>query len=753
MRKYPALRFLLCLGLSFSPCVLPLSAVAQTQSEQSPTHEALRVVILPFENITQNPDDAWLSRSFSESLTMGLLRVEQLQLIERAQLQNVMKEQHLGQSVYADESKAPRLGKLVGAKWVVLGSFQKVGEQLQANVRVVDVETGQIERARSAQVEGSLERIFQLQKQLAHQLVEQLNVQPEDRDIQDMDKVLESTQSLQAYRYYMEGKEALQSLDARHRKEAIRAFRKALIEDENYALAYVGLAEAYVMQVQQQAQMMVPPPEAGQALMRMSDPLQEARAFMDKALALDPNSPDVWRMMAVLAGAEGNGEQAMEWVRKAIALDPDNGAAVLTWVELRQQQSKTSFSIDTLRSELRQMGAKMDDPWLKFYLASNGFALEALRPNGDLKWVKQLIDEAAQALPDYPYIPIIQSGVALFHQKPDRARQYLERAYATGQNYPQVLITISEMYANLKNYERALQLVAEAEKLGVNEDDAQLARADIFFAQGQREQAESLYADLMRRHPKSTTIFFTRGMHYFSGKDPEDFRTAKASLQRALENHDAHGSVLNRTMIASLLAAAAYVTEDYALSQKLYEELRADPLYYGVAYDRLASIYQKQNKLDEAFESFQNYLTIHAEAQSKPHVQQRYRELYLLRERANKGDSSAILNDLAQIYILEKRWDEAAELLDKALSLDPQNPVVYFNRAVLAQHRDTLQAAARDLEQAVALKGDYVKAWYSLGLVHSSLNNTRDAAVALRRVLELDPQHAGAREALLKLRD
>ncbi len=136
----------------------------------------MRVVILPFKNITRNADDEWLSDSFAESLTMGLLHVDALHFIERSQLQQVMKEQQFAQTGYIDESTAPQLGKLLGAKVVVLGSYQKVGDQLQANVRFVDVETGRVDTRKAAQVEGAFKQIFTLQKRLATSLISSLAI-------------------------------------------------------------------------------------------------------------------------------------------------------------------------------------------------------------------------------------------------------------------------------------------------------------------------------------------------------------------------------------------------------------------------------------------------------------------------------------------------------------------------------------------------------------------------------------------------
>ncbi|MGE3728059.1 MAG: CsgG/HfaB family protein [Candidatus Sericytochromatia bacterium] len=91
---------------------LPLWPVlAQTQNDvpaqMASSAPPLRMVVLPFKNITRLPEDAWMSESFSESLTMSLAQVDSLQVIERSQIQAVLQEQSFTQSAFVDPQTAP----------------------------------------------------------------------------------------------------------------------------------------------------------------------------------------------------------------------------------------------------------------------------------------------------------------------------------------------------------------------------------------------------------------------------------------------------------------------------------------------------------------------------------------------------------------------------------------------------------------------------------------------------------------------
>lgn len=100
------------------------------------------MVVLPFRNITRQPEDEWLSESFSENLTVALSQVQQVQLIERHQIQLVLQEQSFTQSLFADSDSAPELGRLLGANKMLLGNYQKIGSTLVVSTRVVDVSSG-----------------------------------------------------------------------------------------------------------------------------------------------------------------------------------------------------------------------------------------------------------------------------------------------------------------------------------------------------------------------------------------------------------------------------------------------------------------------------------------------------------------------------------------------------------------------------------------------------------------------------------
>jgi outer membrane protein assembly factor BamB/TolB-like protein len=127
-----------------------------------------RVAVLDFENLTRDRSLDWLSAGIAETLTTELWHSRNFRLVERRRLGDVIQEIKLNRSGFIDAATAQRMGKLAGADTILVGSFQKAGEQLRITARLVDVETG-VPRA-TATIEGLYKNIFVLESDLASRL-------------------------------------------------------------------------------------------------------------------------------------------------------------------------------------------------------------------------------------------------------------------------------------------------------------------------------------------------------------------------------------------------------------------------------------------------------------------------------------------------------------------------------------------------------------------------------------------------------
>lgn len=106
-----------------------------------------------------------MSAGISDTFMTALSKSDKITLVERSQVEKVVKEIGLGMSGFVDEVTAAKVGKFVGVKKIVVGSYLQVEWKIILNVRLIDVETGKVDRALSR--EGEKANLYFLVNQLA----------------------------------------------------------------------------------------------------------------------------------------------------------------------------------------------------------------------------------------------------------------------------------------------------------------------------------------------------------------------------------------------------------------------------------------------------------------------------------------------------------------------------------------------------------------------------------------------------------
>lgn len=157
----------------FSSAVLPVSPAAE-RSIQAGTDT---VAVMPFANATSDTDLDWLCTGISETITGDLLTLGGFVVVERLQLWRVMEEQELHVTGAVDDESVMEIGKLLGADYLIVGAFQKMGGTLRLTARFVEAESGSI--MQSAKVTGRLDDVFDLQDQIVSELAASLKMDQE----------------------------------------------------------------------------------------------------------------------------------------------------------------------------------------------------------------------------------------------------------------------------------------------------------------------------------------------------------------------------------------------------------------------------------------------------------------------------------------------------------------------------------------------------------------------------------------------
>ncbi len=127
------------------------------------------VAVMPFKNLNEEAQLGWLSRGIAETLISDIRTTGALEVVERDQVNVALAELKLQLERGVQPASAVRLGKLVGAKTVVIGAYQHHLGQLRITARFVSVETGEI--LGTAKVTGHESTIFRLQDEIVARLL------------------------------------------------------------------------------------------------------------------------------------------------------------------------------------------------------------------------------------------------------------------------------------------------------------------------------------------------------------------------------------------------------------------------------------------------------------------------------------------------------------------------------------------------------------------------------------------------------
>jgi len=143
----------------------------------SPLWAQTTLGILDFDNnsLTERERLEPLRKGLAQMLTSELSQLQDLQLVERADLNRVIEEMKLAQAGMIDEKTAQQVGKLVGAQHLLLGGFIYLSsKKIRLDVRIVEVETGRTLKA--GERTGKEEQLFDMVKELNQKLVKDLAV-------------------------------------------------------------------------------------------------------------------------------------------------------------------------------------------------------------------------------------------------------------------------------------------------------------------------------------------------------------------------------------------------------------------------------------------------------------------------------------------------------------------------------------------------------------------------------------------------
>jgi tetratricopeptide (TPR) repeat protein len=201
------------------------------------------------------------------------------------------------------------IGTELGARYIVGGSVRRFQDSVRITVQLVDVETNR--QLWGNTYKGKLDDIFDIQEQVAQQIVEALKLKLSFSEKVSLTK--RNTVNAQAYDLYLRGQDYLLRMTKRSVEYAIQLFEKAIELDPRYAAAYAACSTAYGQRYQYFA--------------RQEKYRIRAQELSFKALMYDSNLPEAYTAMGLSYFVWGKLEEAATSSRKAVELAPEDFVA------------------------------------------------------------------------------------------------------------------------------------------------------------------------------------------------------------------------------------------------------------------------------------------------------------------------------------------------------------------------------------------------------------------------------------------
>lgn len=292
------------------------------------------IAVLPFLIDGQDVEDSeFLAAGIQDELLTRLSLVQTLKVTSRT---SVERYRESGASI-------PAIGRELGVAKILEGRIQRAGDQIRVNVQLIDAENDVHLWAHKFDKQFTMGNVFRIQTEIVEAIAEQLEATITPAEVKQL--AATPTANLAAYSEYLKGRHLAESESVESLTEAAIHFKKAIEQDPEFALAHVGLADAYLtlsanfmagMEARESTALAEPlliraldiEPALGEAyaslglLRQLQQNFLAAEEAFHEAIKLRPSYARVFMLLGRLKFGQGYPEEGYEWLQKALALDP-----------------------------------------------------------------------------------------------------------------------------------------------------------------------------------------------------------------------------------------------------------------------------------------------------------------------------------------------------------------------------------------------------------------------------------------------
>ena len=527
------------------------------------------VAVMAFENMSDDPEQEYFSDGISEELLNTLAKVNGLRVISRSS----------SFSFKGKDFDIPTIAKRLNVRHVLEGSVRRMGDSIRITAQLVDAHTDSHVWSETYDRELTAQNVFVIQSEIAGAIVSRLRATLSPLDQVNLRSV--PTLSLEAYQSYLLGRKRMISRTSTSLEQASDHFQKAIEIDPDFALAYVALAEAYMLR-------------GDYAGLSLDEMLSSAEPAISTALNLDDQLAQAYVARGAVRSKAGDISGAVDAFQRAVDLDP-NLAKAYHWYG------------DVLLGRLQQPEAALPllekaytlDPVSPALIVTIGQALSGL---GRFDEAMEFYQKALEIEPAYASsYYLIGSLHAYAGGRLDLGVRWSLESAARDPRYVTNLRALGIYYLALGDDTQAEYWINRALSIGPDRYLSNMAAAFLNFQRGEDTKVLEIARRLQATTPGNNTTLY---MLVASGRYQEVLRSAATDFPEFSCDREPDVSRLNLSPAINV-SLALEQAGDHACANRLLDkalkQMQAMPRlgYFGYGFADV-EVYARRGETERA---------------------------------------------------------------------------------------------------------------------------------------------------------
>lgn len=446
---------------------------SRTRNKPQPSGERLMLAVLPFENLTGDPAQDYLSDGLTEEMIgqLGRLDPEHMGVIARTSVMHYKR----------TTEQVGQIGRELGVQYLLEGSLRREADRVRITAQLVQMKDQT--HIWSRQYDRELKSLLALQGEIAQETADEIEVTlGRGHKAWAANRKLASPSSYQAYDLYLKGRYFWNKRTKDGFQQAADYFQQSIANDPNYARAYAGLADTFALM-------------SSWSFAPQTEAIPKARAAALRALQLDDSLAEAHTSLALIAeNYDYDWQTAEKEYRRAIQLDPQYATAHQWYAECLSFQGRFPEALEE-SERARQL-----DP-LSLIIASDHaailyFARQYDRAIEQFRAVLAMEPNFARAhMVVYPYV---EKGMF-----PEALAETDSWRHSDGSPISELEAYVYGRWGKQQQAERAL---AQWKRGSLHQPEvATLVLLEAYVATGRKEGALTLLEKLYREHSNLVT--------------------------------------------------------------------------------------------------------------------------------------------------------------------------------------------------------------------------------------------------------